>query len=189
VTQNLFALPSANPTGIPSFSPELRVPCRSHAKAGGASRTGKPSYPGKRPPQMRIWGAAFTPLHLTHASTHRNLQTPSPIRTLKRPEGRAPSADPTGMDSLAPARSACRPLPSANPFRHFPSGSNPKRLQSFPQPRVARCELHWQAELPWETVPTNAHPGRGVHAASPPAHPARADILPTPLVYPYVEAT
>ena len=34
------------------------------------------------------------------------------------------------MDSLAPAQSALRPSPLANPFRHFPSGSNPKRLKS-----------------------------------------------------------
>jgi hypothetical protein len=27
--------------------------------------------------------------------------------------------------------------------------------ESIPQPRVARCEPHGQAELPWETVPTN----------------------------------
>jgi hypothetical protein len=33
------------------------------------------------------------------------------------------------VDSLAPARSASRPLPLANPFRHFPNGSNPKRLK------------------------------------------------------------
>jgi len=37
--------------------------------------------------------AAFTPLHLTHTSTPRNFPTPSPIRTLKRPEGRAPQSE------------------------------------------------------------------------------------------------
>jgi len=31
---------------------------------------------------------------------------------------------------IAPAQSASRPLPLANPFRHFPNGSNPKRLKS-----------------------------------------------------------
>jgi hypothetical protein len=32
---------------------------------------------------------------------------------------------------IAPAQSASRPLPLANPFRHFPNGSNPKRLKSI----------------------------------------------------------
>jgi hypothetical protein len=30
---------------------------------------------------------------------------------------------------IAPAQSALRLLPLANPFRHFPNGSNPKRLK------------------------------------------------------------
>ena len=34
--------------------------------------------------------------------------------------------------SFAPAQSASRPSLAANPFRHFPSGSNPKRLKSLP---------------------------------------------------------
>jgi len=34
-----------------------------------------------------------------------------------------------GVGSIAPAQSASRPLPLANPFRHFPSGSNHKQLE------------------------------------------------------------
>jgi hypothetical protein len=34
-----------------------------------------------------------------------------------------------GIGSIAPAQSASRPLPLANPFRHFPSGSNHKQLE------------------------------------------------------------
>jgi hypothetical protein len=50
-------------------------------------------------------------------------------RSLSRSAFRpAKSFSPVGF--LAPARSASRPLPLANPFRRFPNGSNPKRLES-----------------------------------------------------------
>ncbi|HLX71586.1 MAG TPA: hypothetical protein VKV04_18390, partial [Verrucomicrobiae bacterium] len=34
------------------------------------------------------------------------------------------------VGSFTPVQSALRPSLGANPFRHFPSGSNPKRLKS-----------------------------------------------------------
>ena len=43
--------------------------------------------------------------------------------------------------SLAPARSASRPWPQANPIRHFPNASNPKRLKSCQKTFPGRTAL------------------------------------------------
>jgi hypothetical protein len=51
---------------------------------------------------------------------------------------RAPSENPNGMDSFAPAHSALRAFGFAKFLSPFP-----ERLKSVPKPRVARNELPW----------------------------------------------
>jgi len=41
---------------------------------------------------------------------------------------------------VAPAQSASRPLPLANPFRHFPNGSNPEWLKSITDGAILKAE-------------------------------------------------
>jgi hypothetical protein len=73
-------------------------------------------------------------------------------RPLARPSrafGFAKFLSPVGF--IAPAQSASRPLPLANPFRHFPNASNPKRFKSCHTSRLGVSRLHyisaWQVAL------------------------------------------
>jgi len=80
-------LPPANPNGIQIHQPRI----------GG--------------PRRQAWGAAFTPLHLTHTNTRRNFPTLSSIRPLKRAEARAPSVSSIRSEIFVATRATPFPSP------------------------------------------------------------------------------
>ena len=162
-----FSPRSAIPTGFKSISPGLAfAPVRSSVRSEIFVATRATPFPSPVGAASSVGRGVHAASPHAHQHAQKNFPTPSSIRPLKRPEGRAPSESSVRSEIFAATRAR---------FPHNPHPATP------PSP-VPTGEGH-------SPVGAASSAARGVHAASPHAHQHAQESFSAPSSNSHIEAT